>query len=206
MATAKVPARTTTKDKRLCITSNLPSMDRNLLNMANILLLASKNMVIRLSQATSLLLDHLTSNLPTAVTKVVTTHNLTTAQMTRPINSIRMTAQHRNTAPPTTATKVPRAEISRRHSTSNTAEGTTANSNTLPSQPTDPPLAQATIKTIARIPTSRHTTTPTHNTVARSTATRPQAPTAEHPNPAPKTAASWALSLAAPRAVSPDTR
>lgn len=209
MATAKAPARNITKVKRLRTTSNLPSMDRNLLNTANIRLPASKNMVIRLSRATSLLLNHLTNNLPTVATKVATMHSLTTAQTTRPISSIRMIAQHSNTALPTTATKDLQEPAILRHSiinSSNTAEVTTANSNTLPSHPTDPQPVQATIKTTARIPASNHTTTPTHNTAPPNTATHPQGPTAQLLNLAPKTAASWALSLAAPRAVSRATR
>lgn len=195
MATVKAPARTTTnKDKRLRMDSSLRNMDSNLLNTANILLPARRNMVIRLSQATSLHLSHLTSSLPTAAIKVVTTHSLTTVPTTRPINSIHTIARRSNTAPPNTATKVLQEATTHRHninSSNNTAEVTTANSNTLLNQPTDPQVAQATIKTTAKIPASHRTTTPTPtpNTAAHSTATQFQAPTAPLPNPAPKTAA-----------------
>lgn len=195
MATVKAPARiTTNKDKRLRMGSSLRNMDSNLLNTANILLLARKNMVIRLSQPTSIHLNHLTSNLPTAATKVVTTHSLTTVPTTRPINSIHTTAHHSNTAPPNTATKVLQEATTHRHNTnsnsSNTVEVTKANSSILPSQLTDPQVVQATTRTTAKIPASHSTATPvpTLTMAAHSTATQLQAHTVL-PNPAPKTAA-----------------
>jgi hypothetical protein len=209
MATVTVPVRTTIKDKRLPTASRHLSMDSNLLNTANILLLASKNIVIRLSQVTSRLLNQVTSNLPTAVTKVVTTHSLITVPTTRPINNTHMTARRSSTAPLTTPAKAMQVATTHRHSTStsNTVEVTTANSSTLHSQLTDPRVLQATTRATARILTSNNNTaTPTHNMAVHNTVPQPQALTAVLPNPAPKTAASWALSPAAPQAVSPGTK
>lgn len=211
MATVKAPARTTTnKDKRPRMDSSLLNMDNRLLNTANILLPARRNMAIRLNQATSLHLNHLTSNLPTVATKVVTTHSLTTVPTTRPINSIHTIARRSSTALPITATKVLLEATIHRHninSSSNMAVVTIANSSTLPSRVMDPQVVQATIKITARIPPSHNTATPipTRTTAAHNTATQLQAHTAL-PNPAPKTAASWALSPAAPQAVSPGTK
>lgn len=195
MATVKAPARTTTnKDKRLRIVSRPLNMDSKLLNTANILLPARRNMVIRLNQPTSIHLNHLTSSLPTAATKVVTTHSLTTVRTTKPISSIHTIARRSSTALPTTATKALQETTTHRHNTnsnsSNTVQVTKANSSTLPSQLTDPQVVQATTRTTAKIPASHSTATPvpTLTMAAHSTATQLQAHTAL-PNPAPKTAA-----------------
>lgn len=186
----KAPARTTIKDRRLRMDSRHLSTDSKLLNTDNILLLASKNMVTRLSQVISRLRNQVTSNLPTAAIKFMTTHSLITVRMTRHISNTHMIAQRSSTAPLTTPVKVMQVATTHRHNTSNNmAAVTTTNSSTLHSQLTDPQVLQATTRTTAKIPTSNNTTTPTHNMATHNTAPQPQAPTAALPNPAPKTAA-----------------